>query len=145
LRQKEDRPEKIDFGFSSSLSSQLPGALEIVGGGKGPLTGRLIAFDEVTPPKSNMDTQNDGLDKVAPSKYGHFWYLQYVKLPGCIPPDRLHCQLAEILQQTIRITSNRDLYDSCPAIWTALCFFVGTMSTEESQGGILLSKVRLTA
>ena len=25
--------------------------------------------------KTNMDTQNDGLEKVAPFKYGHFWYL----------------------------------------------------------------------
>ena len=30
-----------------------------------------------TPPKTNMDTQNDGLEKekVAPLKYGNFWYL----------------------------------------------------------------------
>ena len=27
-----------------------------------------------TPPKTNMDTQNDGLEKVVPFKYGHFWY-----------------------------------------------------------------------
>jgi len=26
-------------------------------------------------PKTNMDTQNDGLEQVAPLKYGHFWYL----------------------------------------------------------------------
>ena len=28
-----------------------------------------------TPPKTNMDTQNDALEMVTPSKYGHFWYL----------------------------------------------------------------------
>ncbi len=28
-----------------------------------------------TPPKTNMDTQNDGLEKVTPFEYGHFWYL----------------------------------------------------------------------
>ena len=28
-----------------------------------------------TPPKANMDTQNHGLEKVAPFQYGHFWYL----------------------------------------------------------------------
>ena len=27
-----------------------------------------------TPPKTNMDTQNDGLENVSPFKYGHFWY-----------------------------------------------------------------------
>ena len=27
-----------------------------------------------TPLKTNMDTQNDGLEKVAPFKYGHSWY-----------------------------------------------------------------------
>ena len=26
-------------------------------------------------PKTNMDTQNDGLDNVSPFRYGHFWYL----------------------------------------------------------------------
>ena len=29
----------------------------------------------LTPPKTNVDTQNDGLEKVVPFKYGHFWYL----------------------------------------------------------------------
>ena len=28
-----------------------------------------------TPPKTNMDTQNDGLDMVTPVKHGRFWYL----------------------------------------------------------------------
>ena len=28
-----------------------------------------------TPPKTNMYTQHDGLEKVAPFKYGPFWYL----------------------------------------------------------------------
>ncbi len=28
-----------------------------------------------TPPKTNMDTQNDGLEKVTLFEYGHFWYL----------------------------------------------------------------------
>ena len=28
-----------------------------------------------TPLKTNMYTQNDGLEKVAPFKYGPFWYL----------------------------------------------------------------------
>ena len=27
-----------------------------------------------TPPKTNMDTQNDGLEEVTPLKHGHFWY-----------------------------------------------------------------------
>ena len=27
------------------------------------------------PPKTNMDTQNDSLEKVTPFKYGNFWYL----------------------------------------------------------------------
>ena len=26
-------------------------------------------------PETNMDTQKDGLEKVVPFKYGHFWYL----------------------------------------------------------------------
>ena len=29
----------------------------------------------VTLPKTNMDTQNDGLEKVTPFKTGNFWYL----------------------------------------------------------------------
>ena len=29
----------------------------------------------VTPPKTNMDTLNYGLEKVTPFKYGHFWCL----------------------------------------------------------------------
>ena len=34
----------------------------------------LRAF-KFTPPKTSMDTQNDGLEKVVPFKYGHVWYL----------------------------------------------------------------------
>ena len=30
----------------------------------------------ITPPKTNMDTQNDGLEKVTPFKQGNWWYLQ---------------------------------------------------------------------
>ena len=30
---------------------------------------------ESTPPKTNMDTQNDGLEKVAPFNCGNCWYL----------------------------------------------------------------------
>ena len=33
------------------------------------------------PPKSNMNTQNNGLEKVAPFKYGYVWY---VRFRGCI-------------------------------------------------------------
>ena len=28
-----------------------------------------------TPPETNLDTQNDGLEKVTPFKNGNFWYL----------------------------------------------------------------------
>ena len=28
-----------------------------------------------TPQKTNMDTQNDSLEKVTPFKHGNFWYL----------------------------------------------------------------------
>ena len=28
-----------------------------------------------TPPKTNMDTQNDGLEKATPFKNGNFWYV----------------------------------------------------------------------
>ena len=34
-----------------------------------------LAEDMSTPLKTNMDTQNDGLEKVAPFEFGHFWYL----------------------------------------------------------------------
>ena len=37
-----------------------------------------------TPPKTNMDTQNDGLEKVTPLKSGHFWYTK-VKVHGTGP------------------------------------------------------------
>ena len=33
------------------------------------------SFFQFTPPKTNMDTQNDGLEKVTPFKYSHFGYL----------------------------------------------------------------------
>ena len=36
-----------------------------------------------TPPKTNMDTQNDGLEKVTPFKHGNFWY-QFVRFLGCM-------------------------------------------------------------
>ena len=32
-------------------------------------------YPPYTPLKTNMDTENDGLEKVTPFKYGHFWYL----------------------------------------------------------------------
>ena len=32
-------------------------------------------MNRFTPPKTNMDTQNDGLEKVTPFKNGHYWYL----------------------------------------------------------------------
>ena len=35
----------------------------------------LKMFEEKYTPKTNMDTQNDGLEKVAPFRYGHFLYL----------------------------------------------------------------------
>ena len=45
-------------------------------------TPMTIHFNEIyrlkhvfTPPKTNMDTQNDGLEKVTPFEYGHFGYL----------------------------------------------------------------------
>lgn len=41
------------------------------------IMGMSKSFREITPPKSNMDAQNDGLKKVAPLKYGHLrgWIL----------------------------------------------------------------------
>ena len=35
------------------------------------------AWDHIssTSPKTNMDAKKDGLEKVTPLKYGHFWYL----------------------------------------------------------------------
>ena len=30
---------------------------------------------QVPPPKTKMDTQNDGLERVTPFKHGNFWYL----------------------------------------------------------------------
>ena len=35
----------------------------------------VVRYVMITLPKTNMDTQNDGLEKVTPFKYGHFWYL----------------------------------------------------------------------
>ncbi len=34
-----------------------------------------VFFSSCTLPKTNMDTQNDGLEKVTPFKNGDFWYL----------------------------------------------------------------------
>ena len=34
----------------------------------------LQEINILVPRKTNMDTQNDGLEKVVPFKYGHFWY-----------------------------------------------------------------------
>ena len=34
-----------------------------------------VGLPEGTPSKTNMDTQNYGLKKVTPLKYGHFGYL----------------------------------------------------------------------
>ena len=36
--------------------------------------GRLEVFGDVTPPKSNIDTKNDGFLNVSPFKYGYFGY-----------------------------------------------------------------------
>lgn len=36
------------------------------------------SLDVVTPPKTNMDTSNGGVEKVLPYKYGHFSYLCYI-------------------------------------------------------------------
>ena len=37
--------------------------------------GHLFILEEIsTPPKTNMDTQNDGLEKVTPLKHGNCWY-----------------------------------------------------------------------
>ena len=35
-----------------------------------------------TLPKTTMDTQNDGLEKVTPFQHGNFWY-RHVRLLGC--------------------------------------------------------------
>ena len=37
--------------------------------------GKELSFKSHTAQKTNMDTQNDSLEKVIPFKYGHFWYL----------------------------------------------------------------------
>ena len=42
---------------------------------KGAWIGFLLLLVLVTPPKANMDTQNGGLEKAIPLKYGIFWYL----------------------------------------------------------------------
>lgn len=36
------------------------------------------SLDVVTPPKTNMDTSNGGVEKVLPYKYGHVSYLCYI-------------------------------------------------------------------
>ena len=36
---------------------------------------RLVCITYDTLPKTNMDTQNDGLGKVTPFKHGNCWYL----------------------------------------------------------------------
>ncbi len=46
LRDERRNEERFDFVLAL-FSSHLPGALEIVGGGKGPLTGRLIVDDKL--------------------------------------------------------------------------------------------------
>ena len=33
-----------------------------------------LAEDMFTPLTTNMDTQNDGLEKVDPFEFGHFWF-----------------------------------------------------------------------
>ncbi len=38
-------------------------------------THRVKMYGIFTIPKTNMDTQNDGLEKVTPLKHGNFWYL----------------------------------------------------------------------
>ena len=55
-----------------------------------------------TPPKTNMDTQNDGLEKVTPTlNMAIFWY-QFVSFLGCIffftgPPRKTnHPQAASV-------------------------------------------------
>ena len=45
---------------------------------KGPVGSEFLFCDDQlkhTPPKTNMDTPHDGLEKVVPFKYGHYWYL----------------------------------------------------------------------
>ena len=36
---------------------------------------RRLSIQFITSPKTNVDTQNNGLEKVTPLQYGHFWYL----------------------------------------------------------------------
>ena len=45
-------------------------------------------FIPTTLPKTNMDTRNDGLEKVSPFKNGHFWY-QFVRFLGCTTISKL--------------------------------------------------------
>ena len=47
-----------------------------------PLKVFLWSFHPSTLPKTNMDTRNDGLEKVTPFKHGNFWY-QFVRFLGC--------------------------------------------------------------
>ena len=39
-------------------------------------------WNKFTSRKTNMDTQNDGLERMTPLKYGYFWY-QFVRFLGC--------------------------------------------------------------
>ena len=52
-----------------------------------------------TPLKTNMDTQNHGLEKVTPLKNGNYWY-QFVRFLGCIrivwTPPPFRCGLQEV-------------------------------------------------
>ena len=45
---------------------------------------RRLFIQFITSPKTNMDTQNDGLEKVTPLLYGHFWYLTLLNFWGVL-------------------------------------------------------------
>ena len=62
----------------------------LLGPGKFSVVNSLLNFQGVlmfvkvfTLPQTNMDTQNDGVEKVTPFKNGNFWY-QFVRFLGCI-------------------------------------------------------------
>ena len=61
----------------SNHATGAPGTSVLTVEGAGTLVqdGPLPVMNGITPPKNNMDTQNDDLEKVTPFKYGHFWYL----------------------------------------------------------------------
>ena len=42
------------------------------------MTGRRDDSWRDTAPKTNMDTQNDGLEKVTPFRHGNCWYLCWI-------------------------------------------------------------------